>query len=128
MLIGESHKLVTENSSIIAIGVSAEHDTQLQHPQRSDSRKIDYSLTFRHSVWHFVRSHSAASAEGAPLMDVANAMRNLKYSLVMEKCAFLLGGRLPSQALSKKTVVNASTYHSTPQIVATKHLHKTDTW
>ena len=67
MLIGESHKLVTENSSIIAIGVSAEHDTQLQHPQRSDSRKIDYSLTFRHSVWHFVRSHSAASAEGAPL-------------------------------------------------------------
>jgi hypothetical protein len=38
MLIGESHKLVTENSSIIAIGVSAEHDTQLQHPQRSDSR------------------------------------------------------------------------------------------
>ena len=102
MLIGESHKLVTENSSIIAIGVSAEHDTQLQHPQRSDSRKIDYSLTFRHSVWHFVRSHSAASAEGAPLMDVANAMRNLKYSLVMEKRAFLSGGRLPSQALSKK--------------------------
>lgn len=66
MLIGESHKLVTENSSIIAIGVSAEHDAQPHHPQRSDSRKIDYSLTFRHSVWHFVRSHSAASAEWPP--------------------------------------------------------------
>ena len=55
MLIGESHKLVTENSSIIAIEVSSGACHATARPIRAIPGR-SFSLTFRHSVGTLCRS------------------------------------------------------------------------